>query len=572
LIQLCVFMTANDDYIIEILKDVGLIKLEQIEAAKAAAGGQHRSILDVLVEQGVISKMEVLKTVAMQLGMDVIVLADHEIPQEVIQQVPVAIARRYKVVPVFDSENTLSVALSDPLNIETLDSLRYLLKRNVDGVVAAEEEINEALDKYYGRAEKSMEELLQNPEQGTEGQVRMDDSADETVATDVDTPIIKLVSLIIMEAQRSRASDIHVEPLETRFRIRYRIDGVLREVESPPKRLQAVILSRIKLMSGMKLSEKRVPQDGRIQINVAGEDLDLRVSTVPSSHGESIVMRILNKQSLLLGLPKLGLFADDQQIFERLISSPEGILLLTGPTGSGKTTTLYACLNHLNRPDRKIITVEDPVEYRISGINQVQVKEEIGLTFPAVLRSILRQAPNIIMVGEIRDFETAEIAINASLTGHLVFSTLHTNDAPSAIPRLMDMGVKPFLLSSSIEATIAQRLVRGTGDKCGAPYTPTEREIGLLGNAAAQFKDVKLVKGKGCAACAQTGYRGRKGLYEIFVINDEVREMIYNKVPLEELRVRARQLGMRTLREDGLRKVVSGITTLDEVLSATTGD
>jgi len=565
-------MTANDDYIIEILKDVGLIKLEQIEAAKTAAGGQHQSILDVLVEQGIISKLEVLKTVAMQLGMDVIVLADHEIPQEVIQQVPAAIARRYQVVPVFDSENTLSVALSDPLNIEILDSLRYLLKRNVDGVVASEEEISEALDKYYGRAEKSMAELLQNPGQSADAQVRMDETADETAATDVDAPIIKLVSLIIMEAQRSRASDIHIEPLETRFRIRYRIDGVLREVEPPPKRLQAVILSRIKLMAGMKLSEKRIPQDGRIQISVAGEDLDLRVSTVPSSHGESIVMRILNKQSLLLGLPKLGLFADDQQIFERLISSPEGILLLTGPTGSGKTTTLYACLNHLNRPDRKIITVEDPVEYRISGINQVQVREEIGLTFPAVLRSMLRQAPNIIMVGEIRDFETAEIAINASLTGHLVFSTLHTNDAPSAIPRLMDMGVKPFLLSSSIEATIAQRLVRVICEKCAAPYTPTEQEIALLGSAASQFKDVKLLKGKGCAVCGQTGYRGRKGLYEIFVINDEVREMIYNKIPLEKLRVRARELGMRTLREDGLRKVVSGITTLEEVLSSTMGD
>ncbi|MFH1969306.1 MAG: GspE/PulE family protein [Verrucomicrobiota bacterium] len=565
-------MTANDDYIIEILKDVGLIKPEQIEAAKAAAGGAHQSILDVLVEQGIISKLEVLKTVAMQLGMDVIVLADHEIPQEVIQQVPAAIARRYKVVPVFDSENTLSVALSDPLNIETLDSLRYLLKRNVDGVVAADEEISEALDKYYGRAEKSIEELLQNPSQSADAQVRMDDTADETVATDVDTPIIKLVSLIIMEAQRSRASDIHVEPLETRFRIRYRIDGVLREMEPPPKRLQAVILSRIKLMAGMKLSEKRVPQDGRIQINVAGEDLDLRVSTVPSSHGESIVMRILNKQSLLLGLPKLGLFADDQQIFERLISMPDGILLLTGPTGSGKTTTLYACLNHLNRPDRKIITVEDPVEYRISGINQVQVREDIGLTFPAVLRSIMRQAPNIIMVGEIRDFPTAEIAIEASLTGHLVFSTLHTNDAPSAIPRLMDIGVKPFLLASSIRATIAQRLVRVICEKCAAPCTPTEREIGLLGSAAIQFKDVKLLKGKGCAACGQTGYRGRKGLYEVFVINDEVREMIYNKTPLVELRARARELGMRTLREDGLRKVVSGITTLEEVLCATMGD
>lgn len=566
-------MTANDDYIIEILKDVGLIKPEQIEAAKAAAGGRHQSILDVLVEQGIISKLEVLKTVAMQLGMDVIVLADHEIPQEVIQQVPAAIARRYKVVPVFNSENTLSVALSDPLNIETLDSLRYLLKRNVDGVVAADEEISEALDKYYGRAEKSIEEILdQNRGQSADAQVRMDDVADETVATDVDTPIIKLVSLIIMEAQRSRASDIHVEPLETRFRIRYRIDGVLREMEPPPKRLQAVILSRIKLMAGMKLSEKRVPQDGRIQINVAGEDLDLRVSTVPSSHGESIVMRILNKQSLMLGLPKLGLFADDQQIFERLISMPDGILLLTGPTGCGKTTTLYACLNHLNRPDRKIITVEDPVEYRISGINQVQVREDIGLTFPAVLRSILRQAPNIIMVGEIRDFETAEIAVNASLTGHLVFSTLHTNDAPSAIPRLMDIGVKPFLLASSIRATIAQRLVRVICEKCAAPYTPTEHEIGLLGSAAIQFKDVKLLKGKGCAACGQTGYRGRKGLYEIFVINDEVRDMIYNKTPLVQLRARARDLGMRTLREDGLRKVVSGITTLEEVLCATMGD
>lgn len=566
-------MTANDDYIIEILRDVGLIKPEQIEEAKAAAGGRHQSILDVLVEQGVISKMEVLKTVAMQLGMDVITLADHEIPQEVIQQVPAALARRYKVVPVFDSENTLSVAFSDPLNIETLDSLRYLLKRNVDGVVASDEEIGEALDKYYGRAEKSIEEILdQDRNTVADAQVRVDESADEAATTDVDAPIIKLVSLIIMEAQRCRASDIHVEPLETRFRIRYRIDGVLREMEPPPKRLQAVILSRIKLMAGMKLSEKRVPQDGRIQISVGGEELDLRVSTVPSSHGESIVMRILNKQSLLLGLPKLGLFADDQQIFERLIGAPDGILLLTGPTGSGKTTTLYACLNHLNRPDRKIITVEDPVEYRLSGINQVQVREDIGLTFPAVLRSILRQAPNIIMVGEIRDFETAEIAVNASLTGHLVFSTLHTNDAPSAIPRLMDIGVKPFLLASSIRATIAQRLVRVICEKCGESYTPTEREFSLLGGAAGQFKDVKLVKGKGCANCGQTGYRGRKGIYEIFVINDEVREMIYNKIPTDELRVRARELGMRTLREDGLRKVVSGITTLEEVLGATMGD
>ncbi len=564
-------MTLNDEYILEILRDVGLVKADQIEAARAQVGEKHRSVVEALIEQGVISKMDMLKAVAMQLGMEVIVLTDQEIDQEVVQQVPADIARRYKVMPVFDSENTLTVAISDPLNIDALDSLRYLLKRNVEAVVASDDEISDALDKYYGPAERSMEDLI-GPE-GVDPGVRVADKDDGSgEVSDQDTPIIKLVSLIIMEAHRSRASDIHLEPLEKRFRVRYRIDGALREMENPPKRLQSVILSRIKLMAGMKLSEKRVPQDGRIQISVGGEDLDLRVSTVPSSHGESIVMRILNKQGLLLGLPKLGLFADDQQVFERLISMPDGILLLTGPTGSGKTTTLYTCLNHLNRPDRKIITVEDPVEYQFAGINQVQIREDIGLTFPAVLRAMLRQAPNIIMVGEIRDFETAEIAVNASLTGHLVFSTLHTNDAPSAITRLLEQGVKPFLLASSIRATVAQRLVRVICEKCKQPYTPTSSEMSMLGEAAAQFKNVQLFKGKGCAACGQTGYHGRKGIYEIFLVNDDVREMIYNRVPADLLRIRARELGMRTLREDGLRKVISGITTLEEVLGATMGD
>ncbi len=566
-------MTGNDDYIIEILRDVGLVKPDQIESARRRAEQTHKSPVDLLVEEGVLSKMEVLKTVAMQLGMDVIVLADHDIPNEVIQQVPAEIARRYKVVPVHIADNSLTVALSDPLNIETLDSLRYILKRNVEGVVASDEEIEVALDHYYGRAEKSIEELLeQGTADGTEMSVNMSEMADDASTTDNDAPIIKLVSLIILEAQRSRASDIHLEPLEKRFRVRYRIDGVLHEVESPPKRLQAVIISRLKLMAGMKIAEKRVPQDGRIQINVAGEDLDLRVSTVPSSHGESIVMRILSKQNLALGLPKLGFFADDQQTFERLIALPDGILLITGPTGSGKTTTLYACLNHLNRPDRKIITAEDPVEYQIAGINQVQIREDIGLDFPAVLRSMLRQAPNIIMVGEIRDYDTAEIAINASLTGHLVFSTLHTNDAPSAITRLLDIGVKPFLLATSIRATMAQRLVRVICDKCKEPYQPTEQELKMLGPAAEQMRQAQLVKGAGCAACSHTGYRGRKGLYEIFVMNDDVRAMIYNKVSADDLRRRARELGMRSLREDGLRKVVAGITTLEEVLGITMGD
>jgi len=388
-------------------------------------------------------------------------------------------------------------------------------------------------------------------------------------ATEADSQIIKLVSLIILEAQRNRASDIHLEPLEKSFRVRYRIDGVLREVQNPPKRLQPVIISRLKLTAGMKIAEKRIPQDGRIQINAAGEDLDLRVSSVPASHGESIVMRLLSKKSLQLGLAKLGLFADDQQVFEKMIAMPDGIILITGPTGSGKTTTLYACLNHLNRPDCKIITVEEPVEYQISGINQVAVREDIGLSFPAVLRAILRQAPNIIMVGGIRDFDTAEIAINASLTGHLVFSTLHTNDAPSAITRLLDLGIKPFLLASSLRCIMAQRLVRVICDKCKEPYKPTDTELKGLGAAAAQFANVEIFRGKGCSHCGQTGYMGRKGIYEIFIINEEVQSLIYKQLPASDLRIKAREMGMRTLREDGLRKVLSGITTLQEVVGVT---
>ncbi len=566
-------MTSNDEYIIEILKDIGLLKGEDFAKAQQIADSEQKSALDVLVDEGILSKIEVLKTVAMHVGMDFVVLAELEIPREVIDAVPAAIARRYRILPVSLTDNTLIVALSDPLNIETLDSLRYILKRNVEGVVASEEEIDIALDHYYGRVERSVEEIIESSKSADQITVTAGDGADEGAVSESDAPIIKLVHLIILEAHRSRASDIHLEPLEKRFRVRYRIDGVLYEKENPPKRLQSAIISRIKLMAGMKLAEKRVPQDGRIQISVPnGEDLDLRVSTVPATHGESIVMRILTKQSLALGLPKLGFFADDQQLFERLISSPDGILLITGPTGSGKTTTLYAVLSHLNKPDRKIITVEDPVEYQISGINQVQVREDIGLTYPAVLRSILRQAPNIIMVGEIRDFDTAEIAINASLTGHLVLSTLHTNDAPSAITRLIDIGIKPFLLASSVRATIAQRLVRVICEQCKEPYTPTELELKGLGVAAEQISRAQIFKGRGCSACGMSGYKGRKGIFEIFVLKDELLDMVYRKATADELRAKARELGMRTLREDGVRKIIAGITTPEEVLSVTIGD
>jgi general secretion pathway protein E/type IV pilus assembly protein PilB len=347
---------------------------------------------------------------------------------------------------------------------------------------------------------------------------------------------------------------------------------MLHEMKSPPKRLQAAIISRLKIQSNMSISEKRIPQDGRIQAAVGGKTIDLRVSCLPTNHGESIVMRILDKEGLKLGLPELGFFTDDQQTFERLIGLPDGILLVTGPTGSGKTTTLYSCLNFINRPDRKIITVEDPVEYLLAGINQVQVAETIGFSFASALRSILRQAPNVIMIGEIRDLETATIAINASLTGHLVFSTLHTNDAPGAVTRLIDIGVKPFLVASSTRALMAQRLVRKVCKKCAASYMPSETDLRSLSIDPAKVEGATFMKGKGCNDCSKTGHRGRFGIFEIFVIDDEARKLIYDKVPSSVLRIRAREMGMRTLREDGARKVLAGLTTPDEVIRATVGD
>jgi len=377
--------------------------------------------------------------------------------------------------------------------------------------------------------------------------------------------------MIIVTAIKMKASDIHLEPMEKEFRIRYRIDGALRKMDSPPKRLQSSIISRIKIMSKMKISEKRIPQDGRIQIAVGGRDLDLRVSSVPTNHGESIVMRVLDKSNLSLGLPQLGFLSDDQTTFEKLIKLPDGVVLVTGPTGSGKTTTLYACLGQINTPDKKLITVEDPVEYQMSGINQVQVNKDVGLDFSAALRSILRQAPNIVMIGEIRDEETADIAMEAALTGHLVFSTLHTNDAPSAVTRLLDIGVKPFLVASALRAAMAQRLVRAICENCKESYTPTDREIKMLGAISGTMPE-KMYHGAGCEKCHQCGYKGRKGLFEIFKVDDTVQRLIFDHAPATLLRQRARELGMRTLREDGMLKVSSGMTSLSEVLRVTMGD
>ncbi len=568
-------LTSNDDYVLEVLLEDKLVAPDQVDRARAAlaAGSESASVVDYLVQAEELVEKEALHAVAQRFGMDTINLAGEIIPAESIVLLPEEVARRYRVIPVFKHENTLTVAIGDPLDVETLDSLRYLLKCNVEGVVASPTEINAALNQYYA-SESEMEKLMDNITEDTVGMVAggPQEMIEEVDVTDSDVPIIKLVSLIIYEAHRNRASDIHLEPMEKRFRVRYRIDGVLHEVDSPPKRLQSAIVSRVKIMANMKIAEKRVPQDGRIQVQVRGHWLDLRVSTVPASHGEGIVMRILDKQNLSLGLPKLGFLADDQATFNRLIQLADGILLVTGPTGSGKTTTLYACLNQINRPDRKIITVEDPVEYQLSGINQVHVREDIGLTFAAALRSILRQAPNIVMIGEIRDFETARIATEAALTGHLVFSTLHTNDAPSAVTRLLDIGIQPFLVASSIRGIMAQRLVRNICSVCREEVKATKIEANFLHEFVGDNAEIKMFKGRGCNKCALTGYSGRSGIFEIFTITDEIQRMIYDRKPATDLRVRARELGMRTLREDGVRKVLAGMTSLDEIFRVTMGD
>ena len=562
-------MTSNDDYVLQLLKEQGYVTSEQIDTVVSSIRQEGETSLDILLQTGAVTEDDVLAMIAVQFGLDYVHVNADAIDPAVKEVVPSDVARKYGVVPVSRTDDSVTVALSDPMGYDTVDSLRYVLKMNVDAVVAPRAEVKAAVDKLYPEEFENIYGSMSDDDIDVTEKAKGDNKSD---ATDSDAPVIRLVSMIITEACKMRASDIHLEPMERHFRVRYRVDGVLRQMDTPPKRLQAAILSRVKIMSNMKISEKRIPQDGRIQIKVQGRDLDLRVSSVPTNHGESIVMRILDKSNLSLGLPQLGFLSDDQNKFERLISLPDGVLLVTGPTGSGKTTTLYACLGQINLPDRKIITVEDPVEYQMSGINQVQVNKDVGLDFSAALRSILRQAPNIVMIGEIRDAETADIAMEAALTGHLVFSTLHTNDAPSAVTRLLDIGVKPFLVASALRAAMAQRLVRAICDKCRADYTPTDRELKMLGSITKNSTTSAMFKGKGCPVCSQSGYKGRKGIFEIFQIDDTIQRLIFDHSPATVLRARAREMGMRTLREDGLLKVASGMTTLEEILRATMGD
>ncbi len=560
----------------EILIRRGVIGPDQLKEASRQENG---TVEEALIRLGYADADDIMKAKAEQHGLPFVELHEIEIPPSVIELVPESLARENIVMPLSQDSGIIRVIMHDPLDFETIDKLRFVLNREIEVSLAPKEAIVEAINKYYGSASsetESVDSMLQEftdtaidfAEDGGTGAKQ----AGSITLEEGDAPVIKLVHLIIQEAVTMRASDIHIEPFADRVRIRYRIDGVLMERDSAPRRLLGAIISRIKIMASIDIAEKRRPQDGRIKILVAGKDIDLRLSIIPTNHGQSAVMRILDRDNIKVGLQDLGFGDEDWARFKQLIKRPNGILLVTGPTGSGKTTTLYAALNELNRPDVKIITAEDPVEYYLPGVNQCEVKAKIGMTFARIIRAMLRQNPNILLVGEIRDLETAETAIQASLTGHLVFSTLHTNDAPSAITRLVDIGIQPFLVASSVMAIMAQRLVRKVCPKCRHRYEPPAHILNGIGLRPEIIKKANFMKGKGCNHCNKTGYRGRMGIFELMVMTSQVREMTFKGDSTLNIRKMARKQGMRTLFEDGMIKVLRGMTTIDEVLRITQRD
>ncbi len=556
----------------DILVKRGQVAPDQIEEA---LGMQRqtgaKNIQDVLIKLGYVTIQDVMAALAEFHNLQYVELKELQIPMSVIEMVPESVARENVVIPISLDEGVLKIVMSEPSDYDTLQKLQFILNKDIQPVLSSRDEIFEAINRHYGQTEtESVDSMLQ---EFTDTAIDFTETATATIragqATEEDenAPIIKLCNLMIQEAIGLRASDIHVEPFADRIRIRSRIDGVLVERDSPPRRLLAPIVSRLKIMGSIDIAEKRRPQDGRIKMMVQGKHFDLRVSVLPTVHGQSVVMRILDRGNISVGIRDLGFGEDDYRRFHGIIKRPNGIFLVTGPTGSGKTTTLYAALNELNRPDRKIITAEDPVEYYLPGINQVEVKHNIGLDFARIIRAMLRQAPNIILVGEIRDHETAEIAIQASLTGHLVFSTLHTNDAPSAVTRMVDIGVQPFLVASSVIAIMAQRLVRVVCPKCKEPDNPPEGELKAAGITAEMAATAAFMRGRGCSHCHHTGYRGRLGIFEMLKMTSNMRSMTFNRAPAQELRKRARDEGMKTLLQDGVQKALKGITTLEEVLS-----
>lgn len=553
------------DYLIK----KGVVGPEQLQEAETVASSRNLKLQDAIIQLGYASPEQVMRCLAEQHDYDFVDLNNVPIPPAIVELVPESVARENAVIPFSEEEGKLKVVVSDPLDFETFDKLQFILNRKVEIALSTKEGITEAINRNYGQVDgESADSMLQEftdtaidfTETEEDGAGDEDDVVDETSA-----PVVRLVQLMITEAVQLRASDIHVEPFEDRVRIRYRIDGVLVERDSPPRRLLGALLSRIKILSKMDIAERRRTQDGRIKITAGGKELDLRVSMLPTSHGQSCVMRLLDKDNIKVGVRQLGLSERDFKIFRNLIKRPNGILLVTGPTGSGKTTTLYAALNELNRPDRKIITAEDPVEYYLPGINQVEVRHSIGLDFALIIRAMLRQAPNVILVGEMRDNETASMGIQASLTGHLVFSTLHTNDAPGAVTRMVDMGVPAYLVAGSVIGILAQRLVRVVCTKCKQPDSPSEAQLESAGITPEEAAESTFMRGAGCSHCGKSGYRGRLGIFELMTMNSKVRELAFAGASTLEIQKAAIKQGMTTLYEDGLLKARQGITTLDEV-------
>jgi type IV pilus assembly protein PilB len=560
--------------LLDLIRGQNLLDDLQYEEVKEEHLRNGKPVGEILDDFGLIDTDTQLQIIANHLGTEVVSLATREFTPELLKIVPPDAARMYKCIPVEDMGSSVQIALADPLDPTTVDQLAYLVHRDIVPVVADPADIEKAINRHYGDSQTSVADMLK--ELGSDGDIAREaaEAAAAGSSTDItnlanETPIIRFVNLVLFQAVQDRASDIHFEPFEDEFKIRYRVDGALYEMSPPPKHLALPVTSRLKVMANLDISERRLPQDGRIAIAVAGRNIDLRVSTLPTQFGESVVLRVLDRAAVNLDIKALGLPKNIQDYINEAIQQPNGIFVVTGPTGSGKTTTLYSCLRAVNTIDSKLLTVEDPVEYDIEGIMQVPVNDSVGMTFGKALRAFLRQDPDVIMLGEMRDLETSQIAIQASLTGHLVLSTLHTNDAPGAVTRLIDMGVEPFLISSTLMAVLAQRLVRTICKKCRTPFEPTESQLSMLNLSPHDVGDKVFYYGRGCANCNDTGYRGRRGIFELLTVSEAIRHLINERAPTVVLRQKAVELGMTTLREDGLRGIFDGETTIEEVVKYT---
>ncbi len=557
----------------QILKDMELITELDIQEALQDQKSKGGALGRILVEKDLITDADLRIAIAKQSGMEPVDLDEVTVTADLLEMVPAHVAETYQVIPVEFDGTVLTLAVADPQNISALDDMKFMLNLEVKGALSDPESIERAMEKYYADRAESMESLLGSIDKD-EIEV-LDDTRHEMLDLDQlekdvnAAPVVKLLNMVLLSAIKDRASDIHLEPFEKEFKIRYRVDGVLYEMMPPPIQLARAVISRVKVMSSLDIAETRLPQDGRIELNISGRPVDLRVSTLPTMYGESVVMRVLDRGQVSLDMENIGLRAQDLEVLRQLILKPNGIILVTGPTGSGKTTTLYSCLNEANDPATKIITTEDPVEYKIDGIIQIPINDDIGVTYAKCLRAILRQDPDKILVGEIRDLETAQIAVEASLTGHVVFSTLHTNDAPSSIIRLIDLGIEAFLLTATVEAVVAQRLVRRVCDECKVEYEPTDDMLMELELTPSDVQDRTFFYGKGCKECNGSGYKGRIALFEIMVMSDRLRDRIMDGSSTQELQIVAREDGMRTLRDAGLLHIYDGITTIEEVVKET---